>query len=97
MAYVQNGIECGAGLGCAGLGCVPCGMGGLTMDGTGLFGSGLFSGDVSTWGVPEIVAGGLGFLALLSLFSSTKRTAKRIRAGARGAYRGGLREAKAAA
>ena len=95
--YVAQYDDC-AGLGCAGLGCGTCGLSGLTMDGTGVFGTGLFASgfNVSSWGAGEYAAVGLGLYMLASSLLTTRRAAKRVRAGVRGAYRGGLREARAA-
>jgi hypothetical protein len=54
------------------------GLSGLTFDGTGLFGTGLFSGDVSTWGVPEIIASGFGAYAVYSMFFQAKQHKYRL-------------------
>lgn len=58
------------------------GMRGLSFDGTGLFGTGLFSGDVSTWGVTELVAGLIGVYAVYSMFFQAKQTKYRLEMGA---------------
>lgn len=58
------------------------GFGGLTFDGTGLLGTGLFSGDISTWGVAELVAGLIGVYAVYSMFHQTKQTKYRLEMGA---------------
>lgn len=54
------------------------GMSGLSFDGTGLFGTGLFSGDISTWGIPEMVAGLVGVYALYSMMYQGKQTKYRM-------------------
>jgi hypothetical protein len=59
----------------------PFGMGTLAFDGTGLFGTGLFSGDVTTWGMPELVAGLFGMYALYSSFHQAKQHKYRWEAG----------------
>jgi hypothetical protein len=59
------------------------GMSGLTFDGTGLFGTGLFSGDITTWGIPELIAAAVGAYAIYSMFFQTKQTKYRLEAGAR--------------
>lgn len=59
----------------------PYGMSGLTFDGTGLLGTGLFSGDYTTWGVPELVAGLFGAYALYSSFHQAKQHKYRWEAG----------------
>jgi hypothetical protein len=72
------------GVGVQGLGCpYLCnqawgGMSGLTFDGTGLFGSGLFSGDISTWGISEMVAGVIGVYAIYSMVHQGKQTKYRF-------------------
>jgi hypothetical protein len=63
--------------------CGHCGgLGGLTFDGTGLFGTGLFSGDPTTWGIPEVIAGGIGAYALYAMFFQAKQTKYRLEASA---------------
>ncbi len=59
------------------------GLGGLSFDGTGLFGTGLFSGDITTWGVSELVAGAIGIYAVYAMFFQAKQTKYRMEAGAR--------------
>lgn len=54
------------------------GMSGLSFDGSGLFGTGLFSGDVSTWGFGEIIAGMFGIYAIYSMFHQGKQTKYRM-------------------
>lgn len=54
------------------------GLQGLSFDGTGLFGTGLFSGDISTWGIGELIALGVGYYILYSLFYTTKSGAKAV-------------------
>jgi hypothetical protein len=49
------------------------GMQGLTFDGTGLLGTGLFSGDITTWGFPELIVGIIGVYAVYSMFFQTKQ------------------------
>ena len=49
------------------------GMGGLTFDGTGLLGTGLFSGDITTWGFPELIVGLVGVYAIYSMFFQTRQ------------------------
>jgi len=73
----------GAGLqgGCPGMGCM--GMRGLTFDGTGLLGTGVFSGDISTWGVTEIVFGAIGLYAVYAMFFQAKQTKYRLEGSAR--------------
>lgn len=58
------------------------GFGGLNFDGTGLFGTGLFSGDVTTWGVSEVVFGLIGVYAIYSMFFQAKQTNIRLQASA---------------
>lgn len=62
---------------------VKAGLQGLTFDGTGLLGTGLFSGDITTWGMPEILAGAVGAYALYSMVHQTKQTGYRLEQGAR--------------
>jgi hypothetical protein len=59
------------------------GLGGLTFDGTGLLGTGLFSGDITTWGVSELIAGAIGAYAIYAMFFQAKQTKYRLEAGAR--------------
>jgi hypothetical protein len=61
-------------------GCGNCGMGGLSFDGTGFLGTGLFSGDVTTWGVAEAIAGMIGMYAVYSMFYQAKQTKYRATA-----------------
>jgi hypothetical protein len=65
------------GAGLQGPGCCK-GLGGLTFDGSGLFGTGLFSGDVSSWGVSEVLASMVGMYAFYSMFYQAKQTKYRI-------------------
>lgn len=58
------------------------GMSGLTFDGTGLFGTGLFSGDITTWGAPEAIAGLIGLYGVYAMFFQAKSTKYRIEQGA---------------
>ena len=58
------------------------GLSGLTFDGTGFLGTGLFSGDVSTWGIPEIAASAIGVYAVYSMIHQTKQTKYRLEASA---------------
>ena len=58
------------------------GISGLTFDGTGLLGTGLFSGDVTTWGVPEMLAGTVGIYAVYAMFFQAKQTKYRMEIGA---------------
>jgi hypothetical protein len=76
----------GLGCGCRGLGCRCNGLKGL-FDGTGLFGSGLFSSgmDYTQWGIGEYAALAVGGYVLMSVFSTTKRTASVVRRKARAA------------
>jgi hypothetical protein len=67
------------------------GVSGLTFDGTGLFGTGLFSGDVSTWGLPEALAGAVGVYATYAMFFQAKQTKYRMEMSA-----GRRRKSKAA-
>lgn len=67
------------GLGCN---CGSHGLGGLTFDGTGLFGTGLFSGDISTWGIEEGIAGLIGAYAVYSMFFQAKQTKYRLEGAA---------------
>jgi hypothetical protein len=55
------------------------GMGGLTFDGTGLLGTGLFSGDITTWGFPELIVGLVGVYAIYSMFLQTKQIKSRAK------------------
>ena len=76
-------IQYGPGAGMDGVGCGcncggNCGMGGLTFDGTGLFGTGLFSGDVSSWGLWEGIAGLIGVYAVYAMFFQAKQTKYRV-------------------
>lgn len=77
------------GLGCAksgcGGGCCGGGMRGLTFDGSGFLGTGLFSGDISTWGISEIIFGLIGAYAVYAMFYQAKQTKYRaeISAGRR--------------
>ena len=59
------------------------GLRGLSFDGTGLFGTGLFSGDISTWGIAEIVAGVVGAYAIYAMFFQAKQTKYRLEGSAR--------------
>lgn len=59
------------------------GLRGLSFDGTGLFGTGLFSGDMSTWGIAELVVGAIGAYAVYAMFFQAKQTKYRLEAGAR--------------
>jgi len=70
----------GLGCGCRGLGCLCNGLKGL-FDGSGLFGSGLFSSgmDYTQWGIGEYAALAVGGYVLMSVFSTTKRTASVVR------------------
>jgi hypothetical protein len=72
------------------------GLGGLTFDGTGLFGTGLFSGDVTTWGVPELITGIIGVYAIYTMFLETKHVKRDVteRLGARAKVRRVSRAAK---
>ncbi len=54
------------------------GMHGLSFDGTGLLGTGLFSGDISTWGVGELILGIIGAYALYSMIYQGKQTKYRL-------------------
>lgn len=54
------------------------GLQGLTFDGTGLLGTGLFSGDFSTWGISELLAGVVGIYAAYSMFHQGKQTKYRM-------------------
>lgn len=54
------------------------GMQGLTFDGTGLLGTGLFSGDMSTWGMAEILFGLVGAYAVYAMFFQAKQTKYRL-------------------
>ena len=64
---------------------------GLTglFDGTGLLGSGLFTSgmDYTQWGIGEYAALAVGGYVLMSVFSTTKRTAGVVRRKARAAAR----------
>lgn len=64
--------------GMQGVGCSNCGMGGLTFDGSGFLGTGLFSGDVTTWGFSELIAGVIGLYAVYSMIFQTKQTKYRL-------------------
>ena len=58
------------------------GMRGLSFDGTGFLGTGLFSGDISTWGVSELLAGlVLGYM-IYSTIHQGKQTKYRLEMGA---------------
>lgn len=59
------------------------GLRGLSFDGTGLLGTGLFSGDISTWGVSEIIFGVLGAYAVYAMFFQAKQTKYRLEGSAR--------------
>src|ERR1035437_4947023 len=59
------------------------GLQGLTFDGSGIFGTGLFSGDISTWGMPELVAGLVGAYAIYAMFFQVKQTKYRMEGSAR--------------
>lgn len=60
-------------------GCGNCGgMGSLSFDGTGLFGTGLFSGDITTWGVPEVATLLVGYYLLHSILYTTSSHAKSV-------------------
>jgi len=61
----------------------PFGMGTLSFDGTGLLGTGLFSGDPSTWGVPELIAGVIGAYMVYSSVHQAKQHKYRWEAGSR--------------
>ncbi len=54
------------------------GLSGLSFDGTGFLGTGLFSGDISTWGVGEIVLGAIGIYAVYAMFFQAKQTKYRM-------------------
>ena len=54
------------------------GMSGLSFDGTGFLGTGLFSGDMSTWGIGEIVFGVVGIYAIYAMFFQVKQTKYRM-------------------
>ncbi len=58
------------------------GLRGLTFDGTGFLGTGLFSGDITTWGVSEMVFGLVGMYAFYSMFFQAKQTKYRLEMGA---------------
>ena len=66
-------------------------MRGLSFDGTGLFGTGLFSGDVTSWGLAEIVVGAIGVYAVYAMFFQAKQTKYRLEMSA-----GRRRKSKAA-
>jgi len=68
--------HCGCGGSCNG------GMGGLTFDGSGLFGTGLFGPDPTTWGIPEVIVGGIGAYALYAMFFQAKQTKSRLEGAA---------------
>jgi hypothetical protein len=53
-------------------------MAGLTFDGTGLFGTGLFSGDITSWGIPEAIAGLVGVYAVYAMFFQARQTKYRV-------------------
>ena len=59
------------------------GFSGLSFDGTGLLGTGLFSGDISTWGVSEVVASAIGAYAIYSMVFQAKQTKYRLEGAAR--------------
>ena len=59
------------------------GLGGLSFDGTGLLGTGLFSGDISTWGISELVFGLIGAYAVYAMFFQVKQTKYRMEGSAR--------------
>lgn len=58
------------------------GMRGLSFDGTGLLGTGLFSGDISTWGIGELILSIIGAYAIYSMFHQGKQTKYRLEMGA---------------
>lgn len=58
------------------------GMGGLSFDGTGLLGTGLFSGDISTWGISELVCSLIGAYAIYAMFMQGKQTSYRLEGAA---------------
>jgi hypothetical protein len=58
------------------------GMGGLTFDGSGLLGTGLFSGDISTWGISELLASFIGAYAVYSMFFQVGQTKVRLQGSA---------------
>lgn len=58
------------------------GMRGLTFDGTGFLGTGLFSGDISSWGVGELIFGLIGAYAVYSMIYQGKQTKYRLEIGA---------------
>lgn len=58
------------------------GMGGLSFDGTGLLGTGLFSGDMSSWGITEIILGLVGAYAVYSMIFQAKQTNYRLQGAA---------------
>ena len=58
------------------------GLSGLSFDGTGFLGTGLFSGDMSTWGIGEIIFGVVGCYAIYAMFFQVKQTKYRMEIGA---------------
>lgn len=58
------------------------GMQGLSFDGSGLLGTGLFSGDWTTWGWAELIAGAIGAYAIYAMVHQTKQTKYRMEIGA---------------
>ncbi len=58
------------------------GLRGLSFDGSGFLGTGLFSGDWTTWGLAELIAGAIGAFAIYSMIHQTKQTKYRMEIGA---------------
>lgn len=58
------------------------GMSGLSFDGSGFLGTGLFSGDISNWGIPEVIGGLIGVYAVYSMIFQGKQTNYRLQQSA---------------
>ena len=83
VQYPNKGLDGHCGCGCGGgCGCGSHGMHGLTFDGSGLFGTGLFSGDWTTWGWEEGIAGLIGAYAAYAMFFQAKQTKYRLEGAA---------------